>query len=93
MPRGSKPGERRGGRQKGTPNKITRTVRQNTLEAFERLGGINGFVEWAGKNRAEFYRHYAAQGRGDPDAQGGQDNPINSRTIHEIVFPSAPSKT
>ena len=28
MPRGSKPGERRGGRQKGTPNKATKDVRE-----------------------------------------------------------------
>lgn len=28
MPRGSKPGERRGGRAKGTPNKATREVQQ-----------------------------------------------------------------
>lgn len=27
MPRGSKPGERRGGRQKGVPNKVTREIR------------------------------------------------------------------
>ena len=31
MPRGSKPGERRGGRKKGTPNKVTATLR----EAFQ----------------------------------------------------------
>lgn len=28
MPRGSKPGERRGGRKKGTPNKVTADVRE-----------------------------------------------------------------
>lgn len=27
MPRGSKPGERRGGRQKGTPNKVTAEIK------------------------------------------------------------------
>jgi len=27
MPRGSKPGERRGGRQKGTPNKVTADIK------------------------------------------------------------------
>ena len=30
-PRGSKPGERRGGRQKGTPNKTTRAAREEFL--------------------------------------------------------------
>lgn len=34
MPRGSKPGERRGGRKKGTPNKITQTVKAAFEAAF-----------------------------------------------------------
>jgi len=38
--RGSKPGERRGGRQKGTPNKITTDMRQAIVEAFEKKGGV-----------------------------------------------------
>lgn len=39
MPRGSKPGERRGGRQKGTPNKFTADVRQAIIAAFNSVGG------------------------------------------------------
>jgi len=39
MPRGSKPGERRGGRRKGTPNKVTAEMR----EAFRQL--IEGEVD------------------------------------------------
>jgi len=35
MPGGSKPGERRGGRQNGTPNKITHTLKQTILGALE----------------------------------------------------------
>ena len=37
MPRGSRPGERRGGRQKGTPNKVTSAAREAFLAIFERL--------------------------------------------------------
>jgi hypothetical protein len=41
MPRGSKPGERRGGRQKGTPNKATREIKElaqkHGAEAIEAL--------------------------------------------------------
>ena len=41
---GSKPGERRGGRQKGTPNKVTAELRghaqQYTVEALEGLAQI-----------------------------------------------------
>jgi hypothetical protein len=33
MPRGSKPGERRGGRKKGTPNKIT-AVQRAAIQSF-----------------------------------------------------------
>jgi hypothetical protein len=36
---GSKPGERRGGRQKGTPNKVTRTLKEAILLALEEAGG------------------------------------------------------
>ena len=43
---GSKPGERRGGRQKGTPNKITRTLREAILQALEEAGGKGGAVEY-----------------------------------------------
>lgn len=35
MPGGSKPGERRGGRQNGTPNKTTHTLKQTILGALE----------------------------------------------------------
>ena len=38
--RGSKPGERRGGRQKGTPNKVTVDVKAAILGAFHALGGV-----------------------------------------------------
>jgi hypothetical protein len=43
---GSKPGERRGGRQKGTPNKVTRTLREAILQALEEAGGKGGAVEY-----------------------------------------------
>jgi hypothetical protein len=37
MPRGSSPGERRGGRAKGTPNKITSEMRAIFKQEFEGL--------------------------------------------------------
>jgi hypothetical protein len=40
MPRGSKPGERRGGRKKGVPNKITKNVREAFLQAFNEEAGV-----------------------------------------------------
>jgi hypothetical protein len=54
--RGSKPGERRGGRQKGTPNKISHEtmleIRAAILEAGRLAGGKDGMVgylEWLAK--------------------------------------------
>jgi hypothetical protein len=37
--KGSKPGERRGGRKKGTPNKLTKDVKTALLNAFAKAGG------------------------------------------------------
>jgi hypothetical protein len=65
-----------GGRQKGTLNKVTATVKQNTLQVFDRLGGTDQMLKWAEHNLTEFYRHYVAMARSDPDAQGGTENPI-----------------
>jgi hypothetical protein len=47
MARGSKPGERRGGRQKGTPNKLTMAAREAIEQAAETLGGAERLAQWA----------------------------------------------
>lgn len=44
---GSKPGERRSGRQKGTPNKVTLTVKQAVFDFFAKLGGVTHMAAWA----------------------------------------------
>jgi len=54
-----KQGNKTGGRQKGTSNKVTRGVRDNILDVFERIGGVKNFAAWAVDNQTEFYRHYA----------------------------------
>jgi len=59
MPRGSKPGERRGGRQKGTPNKVTAGVRAALVRAFEERGGVPALIEWSNENPAKFYEIWA----------------------------------
>jgi len=59
MPRGSKPGERRGGRKKGTANKLTKSARDAFAHAFEGMGGAEELTEWAKVNKSEFYKLYA----------------------------------
>lgn len=51
--------EKTGGRQKGTPNKVTSTVKDNVLAVFNRLGGTSQMADWAQQNQTEFYRLYA----------------------------------
>jgi hypothetical protein len=51
MPRGSKPGERRGGRKPGTPNKITREKRELLAALLDkRLPDLDAMIEdtWRG---------------------------------------------
>jgi hypothetical protein len=43
---GSKPGERRGGRQRGTPNKVTRALKEAILLALDEAGGDGGAVAY-----------------------------------------------
>lgn len=54
MARGSKPGERRGGRKKGVPNKITATVKEAIEKAFEGVGGHKYLMEQAKQNPTAF---------------------------------------
>lgn len=82
MPRGgSKPGERRGGRQKGTPNKLTSTARSAFLAAFGELEGeFKGWIEEIAKTdpgraaellirMAEY--HFPKLGRTEVEHSGG----------------------
>lgn len=57
--KGAKKGERRGGRQKGTPNKLTKAAREVYEEAFEKLGGVPALVTWGKENPTEFYKIHA----------------------------------
>lgn len=53
--RGSAPGERRGGRQKGTQNKQTREVKEAIELCFHELGGVPALKAWAETNPDLFY--------------------------------------
>lgn len=47
-------GEKTGGRQPGTPNKVTRELKESILTAFETLGGAAYLVEQAKENPSAF---------------------------------------
>lgn len=52
-------GHKTGGREKGTPNKISTTVRENVVSVFDQIGGKEKMAAWAADNQTEFYRIYA----------------------------------
>ena len=52
--RGSKPGERRGGRQKGTPNKLPAAVKDMITGALDRVGGVDYLSRQAEQNPTAF---------------------------------------
>ena len=52
----AKKGQRFGGRQKGTPNKIGANVKAALEEAFVKRGGVPALLAWAEKEPTEFYR-------------------------------------
>ncbi len=58
--RGSKPGERRGGRKAGTPNKVTRTVKEAFEAVFQDMQkdpkNPANLAAWAETQPTEFYK-------------------------------------
>jgi len=52
-------GVKTGGRQKGTPNKLTSSAKEAFSHAFHAVGGADGLAAWAKKNPTPFYTLYA----------------------------------
>ncbi len=52
-------GFKTGGREKGTPNKTTATVKDMLLMAFEDIGGLPALTEWGKTSPAQFYQLWA----------------------------------
>ena len=49
-------GKKTGGRTKGTPNKVTASIKEAFMIAFDKRGGIAGLMEWADENPTHFYQ-------------------------------------
>jgi hypothetical protein len=47
------------GRPSGSMGKVGRQAKENILDAFEFIGGVDALAAWARKNRTEFYKLYA----------------------------------
>lgn len=53
---GRRPGS---GRKPGVPNKLSMTVKENVIEVFNRIGGVEQMSVWATDNPSQFYNIYA----------------------------------
>ena len=49
-------GQKAGGRQVGTPNKVTAIFKDAVRTVYEDIGGNTAFAAWAKENPTEFYR-------------------------------------
>lgn len=82
MPRGgSKKGERRGGRKKGTPNRLTRSVKEAIFESFKTLGGAKYLVQLARKDPRSYSQ---LLGRIIPTEVAGEINLTHERALEEL---------
>lgn len=60
-----------GGRSKGTPNKLTTTVKDALHQAFQKLGGVERLVAFAEAEPAEFYRIWGRMVPHEVTGEGG----------------------
>jgi len=69
------------GRQKGVPNKTTKSAREAFALAFDGLGGFEALKVWAIDNPTEFYKLYARLIPVEHVGAGG-DGPIATVVKH-----------
>jgi hypothetical protein len=66
-----------GGRQAGTPNRLTGLFREAVLHVYQGLGGHTAFLAWARENPTEYYKIAARLIPGEMR----EENPDNRITI------------
>lgn len=87
MGRGSKPGERRGGRKAGTPNKVTGALKDMILQALANVGGTEYLMTQATANPNAFL---TLVGRVLPlQVKEGGDDPRVPPTVIKHIYEDA----
>lgn len=88
--RGSKPGERRGGRKAGTPNKATASIREAarayTEEAILTLAEVMRDTEQPAKARVSAANALLDRGYGKPSTVIGDEDGNPAEIVHRIIL-------
>jgi hypothetical protein len=82
-------GKKFGGRKKGTPNKLSATVKDNVIEVFAEIGGIEHMKQWALDNPNNFYNIYAKLLPTEIEAEVAHSGEILNKIERVVVDPKA----
>ena len=77
------------GRPKGSPNKTGAVIRWGLVEAYRRLGGVDGLVRW-GKRKPDLF--YPLLGRLIP-AEIADQHGVSGGKIQVVILPAESSQT
>ncbi len=86
-------GHKTGGRQVGTPNKVTAIFKDAVRTVYEDIGGNEAFAAWAKENPTEFYRIAARLIPTEMASQGTNLNVIINRfpsQTEDALLPTTP---
>ena len=86
-------GQKTGGRQVGTPNKVTAIFKDAVRVVYEDIGGHTAFAAWAKENPTEFYRIAARLIPTEITSQGTNINVIVNRfpsQTEDALLPTTP---
>ena len=86
-------GQKTGGRQVGTPNKVTAIFKDAVRTVYEDIGGHAAFAAWAKENPTEFYRIAARLIPTEMASQGTSINVIVNRfpsQTEDVLLPATP---
>lgn len=70
------------GRKPGTANKVTTSVKQALIEAFDLMGGIPSLVRWGRQNPTDFYKLWSRLLPIQITGEGG--GPVVVQTKHDL---------
>lgn len=80
---GSRPGERRGGRKKGTPNKVTGALKDMVLQALANAGGVD-YLESQAKENPNAFMQLVGKVLPIQVKEGGADPRVPAKTLAVI---------